>query len=171
MESTMSNASIQEKEIPGKGGESDLERILGVYDAPLFWPVLIAFISIIICALIFPDGTSKTLVTVRNFLIFNFSWALFALAAWAIAFPAYRLGKPLSGSVSGAGQPHTQNSTVLFHCGRVFRPIPRPGSTTCWAPCPGAGGSAWLPCLTSLYLQSQLPTQRLFLSPCGCSGV
>lgn len=75
MESTIANASTRDTQNPGKGAESGLEKLLGVYDAPLFWPVLIAFMSIIICALAFPDTTAKTLVTIRNFLIFNFSWA------------------------------------------------------------------------------------------------
>ena len=75
MESTMAKAATQESEIPGKKQENGIEKLLGVYDAPLFWPVLISFISIIICALAFPDATAKTLVTIRNFLIFNFSWA------------------------------------------------------------------------------------------------
>ncbi|HCY85967.1 MAG TPA: hypothetical protein DHV36_12600, partial [Desulfobacteraceae bacterium] len=82
MESTMANAATREETLKGNGRENGIEKLLGVYDAPLFWPVLISFISIIICALAFPGATGKTLVTIRNFLIFNFSWAfLFGVGA------------------------------------------------------------------------------------------
>ena len=63
------------EEIPDISADSFITRVFGEYDAGLFWPVLISFLSVITLALIYPDGTAKTLVTIRNFLIFNFSWA------------------------------------------------------------------------------------------------
>ena len=74
MESTTAAAASEIRSY-GESNGGALEKLVGVYDAPLFWPVLISFISILICALAFPEGTAKTLVSIRNFLIFNFSWA------------------------------------------------------------------------------------------------
>ena len=91
MESTKVKAATQDTDIPGNSSGEGLEKLLGVYDAKLFWPVLISFVSIIICALIFPDQTAKTLVTIRNFLIFNFSWA-FLLGVGVTLFFCIYLG-------------------------------------------------------------------------------
>lgn len=52
-----------------------INKIFGKHDSVLFWPVLLSFITVIILALAYPSQTAKTLVTIRNFLIFNFSWA------------------------------------------------------------------------------------------------
>jgi choline/carnitine/betaine transport len=66
-----------------------VRRLFGRYDPVLFWPVLISFVTVIILALIFPEGVAKTLVTIRNFLIFNFSWAFLAGVGITLLFCIY----------------------------------------------------------------------------------
>lgn len=68
------NQSIEEP-APNVSSETMVTKLFGRNDAALFWPVLLSFITIITLALIYPQATAKTLVTIRNFLIFNFSWA------------------------------------------------------------------------------------------------
>ncbi len=73
-------------QIPSVSADKFITRIFGKYDAGLFWPVLISFLSVITLALIYPDATAKTLVTIRNFLIFNFSWAFLLGVALTLFF-------------------------------------------------------------------------------------
>ncbi|MCG8567068.1 MAG: BCCT family transporter [Desulfobacterales bacterium] len=66
-----------------------IDRILGRYDKAIFWPVLVTFLSLITCALVYPDATGKTLTGIRNFLLFNFSWAFLLGVALVLFFCFY----------------------------------------------------------------------------------
>lgn len=122
MNTTMANAATRESEIPGKSSDNTIEKILGVYDAPLFWPVLIAFISIIICALAFPETTGKTLTNVRNFLIFNFSWAFLMGVGATLIFCIYLAVSPFGDLKLGLDTDAPEFTfgawiSMLFSCG------------------------------------------------------
>ena len=99
-----------------------LNRILGDYDTGLFWPVLGSFIAILICALLFPDGTANTLVTIRNFLIFNFSWAFLLGVGVTLFFCIYLMFSPYSDLKLGKDEDTPDFSfatwvAMLFSCG------------------------------------------------------
>ncbi len=102
--------------------DSFVGRFFGKHDALLFWPVLISFISIITLALIYPDATAKTLVSIRNFLIFNFSWAFLLGAGVTVLFCLY-LGVSSFGDLKlGKEEDEPEFSfsawiSMLFSCG------------------------------------------------------
>ncbi len=109
---------------PATSSQSDtiINKVLGDYDAPLFWPVLISFIVILICALSFPETTGKTLNSIRNFLIFNFSWAFLLGVGATLFFCIYLAISPFGDLKLGleADTPDFSFSAwvaMLFSCG------------------------------------------------------
>lgn len=71
-----------------------LRRYIGDYDPALFWTVLILFTSIIGCGLLLPEQTAVTLVGIRNYVIFNFSWAFLLGVGASLFFAIYLIFSP-----------------------------------------------------------------------------
>jgi choline/carnitine/betaine transport len=98
------------------------EKILGKYDVALFWPVLLSFVAIILMALAFPEATGKTLVTVRNFLIFNFSWAFLLGVGATLFFCIFLAVSPFGDLKLGKDEDKPEFTfnawiSMLFSCG------------------------------------------------------
>ncbi len=99
-----------------------LEKFIGQYDMKLFWPVLITFISVITCALLYPEGTAETLTGIRNFLLFNFSWAFLLGVAVVLLFCFYLAVSPYGDLKLGLDDDTPDFSfsswiAMLFSCG------------------------------------------------------
>ena len=113
----MESKAVDTQDAPGLIG-----KIFGRYDASLFWPVLITFIAVITCALVNPEGTGKTLTGIRNFLLFNFSWA-FLLGVGATLFFCFYLALSSFGDLKlGKDDDKPEFSfsawiAMLFSCG------------------------------------------------------
>ncbi len=116
-------ANVDKQTTGSKSGPKGfIGKMFGEYDAQLFWPVLGSFIAILICALIFPDNTAKTLVTIRNFLIFNFSWAFLLGVGVTLFFCIYLALSPFGDLKLGLEDDKPEFSysawiSMLFSCG------------------------------------------------------
>lgn len=122
MESTMAKVGTQKTQTNQSASNGLAEKLFGDYDASLFWPVLGSFIAILICALAFPDGTSKVLVTIRNFLIFNFSWGFLLGVGVTLFFCMYLAVSPFGDLKLGLDTDVPDFSfsawvAMLFSCG------------------------------------------------------
>lgn len=99
-----------------------IEKVFGDYDRGLFLPVLGTFVAILACALAFPEATAKTLVTIRNFLIFNFSWAFLMGVGVTLFFCIYLAVSPFGSLKLGLDEDVPEFSfsawiSMLFSCG------------------------------------------------------
>ncbi|SDO53683.1 BCCT family transporter [Desulforhopalus singaporensis] len=99
-----------------------ITRIFGKYDRAIFWPVLLSFATVIVLALAYPDATAKTLVTIRNFLIFNFSWAFLLGVGLTLLFCIYLAVSPFGDLKLGKDEDKPEFSfwtwvAMLFSCG------------------------------------------------------
>lgn len=102
--------------------ESIFTRVVGRYDKAIFWPVLSVFLIVITLALVYPQKTANTLVTVRNYFIFNYSWA-FMLGVGIISFFCFFLALSSYGDLKlGKDNDKPEFSfftwiAMLFSCG------------------------------------------------------
>lgn len=99
-----------------------VRRLFGRYDPVIFWPVLIAFVAVINLALIYPEGTANTLVSIRNFLIFNFSWAFLAGVGATLFFCIFLAVSPYGDLKLGKDEDVPEFTfsawvSMLFSCG------------------------------------------------------
>ncbi|WP_170923653.1 BCCT family transporter [Desulfocicer vacuolatum] len=99
-----------------------MEKILKGYDPKLFWPVLTFFLIILICAVAFPKETEKTFITARNFMIFNFSWAILLGVGFTLFFCIYLIFSPYADIKLGKEDDIPDFSfsawiAMLFSCG------------------------------------------------------
>ena len=97
-------------------------RLFGDYDHTLFWPVLIAYIAIMACAMLVPESTGAWLVGIRNFLIFNFGWAFLLGVGVTLFFCLYLAVSPYGDLKLGKDDAVPEFSfsswvSMLFCCG------------------------------------------------------
>lgn len=97
-------------------------RLFGEHDHTLFWPVLIIYASIVLCALLFPDVTGSILINTRNFLIFNFGWGFLLGVGGALLFCLYLIISPFGDLKLGPDDAkpdfsYTAWISMLFSCG------------------------------------------------------
>lgn len=99
-----------------------VSRIIGDYDPLLFWPVLTIFLAIVTVGALHPDAMGATLNQIRNFLIFNFSWALLSGVGLTLFFSIYLIFSPYADLKLGRDEDQPEFSfiawvSMLFSCG------------------------------------------------------
>lgn len=102
--------------------KTGLSRFVGEYDPALFWSVLTLFGVVIGCGLIVPEQTASTLISIRNYLIFNFSWAFLLGVGATLIFSIYLLFSSFGDMKLGKAEDKPEFSFVswvamLFSCG------------------------------------------------------
>ncbi|PLX77099.1 MAG: BCCT family transporter [Azoarcus sp.] len=97
-------------------------RLFGEYDHTLFWPVLTVYVAIMACALLMPESTGTWLVSIRNFLIFNFGWSFLLGVGVTLFFCLYLAISPYGDLKLGKDDAVPEFSfgswvSMLFCCG------------------------------------------------------
>ncbi|MGQ7846989.1 BCCT family transporter [Granulosicoccus sp. 3-233] len=96
--------------------------LFGKYDHSLFWPILIAYTAIMLCAYLLPDATGAALSGMRDWLIRNFGWSFLLGVGATLIFCFYLLFSPFASLKLGADDAVPEFSylawvSMMFSCG------------------------------------------------------
>ncbi len=96
--------------------------LFGKYDHGLFWPILIAYSAIMVCALFLPEPTGAALVGARNWLIDTFGWSFLLGVGATLIFSLYLMVSPYAGLKLGADDEEVEFTyfawiSMMFSCG------------------------------------------------------
>lgn len=99
-----------------------IRGLFGRYDHTLFWPILVVYAGIMICALFFPDETGSMLVGTRGWLIETFGWSFLLGVGATLIFCIYLMFSPYATLKLGAEDEAPEFSygawiSMMFSCG------------------------------------------------------
>lgn len=112
----MANTDLSQQDTDAISG------LFGKYDHSLFWPVLVVYGAIMLCAFFLPDATGSVLVGTRNWLIGTFGWSFLLGVGATLIFCLYLLVSPYGSLKLGADEDVPEFSygawvSMMFSCG------------------------------------------------------